>query len=157
MKGEDREKERTRWKAGGHDWAWLSWVTGKNLRWQYMPQFFWTNDSGAGIDDRLRFGYTLRTTSPNIKCLTSQTRPFWFPAVPLGRDSDPLECDIANHDAKITLCICGCLVVLSGSSAALFLHVCVHLSVLSLTADQNTHSASGTFGNFDFFSPFFFF
>ena len=31
------------------------------------------------------------------------------------------------------------------------LHVRVHLSVSSLTADQNTHSAWGTFCNFDFF------
>lgn len=36
-------------------------------------------------------------------------------------------------------------------------HVCVHLSVSSLTADQNTHSAWGAFCNFDFFFSIFFF
>lgn len=115
---------------------------------------FRANDSDAGRDDSPRFGYTPRTTSPDIKCLTSQTRPFWFRAIPSGRDTGPHECDIANHDAKITLCICEYLSLCRASLPPYF-HVHVHQSVSSLTADQNIHSAWGTFCNFDFF--FFFF
>lgn len=111
---------------------------------------FRENDSDAGRDDSPRFGFPPRTTSPDIKCLTSQTRPFWFRAIPSGRDTGPHECDIANHDAKITLCICGYLSLCRASLPPYF-HVHVHQSVSSLTADQNIHSAWGTFCNFDFF------
>lgn len=107
----------------------------------------WTNDSSAGIDDRLRFGYTLRTTSPDIKCLTSQTRPFWFSAAHSGRDSGPLECDIANHDAKITLCICGCLSVyfLSCFCMCVFIWVCHHWQLIRIHTAPEVLSVIFTF------------
>lgn len=107
--------------------------------------FVWTNDSGAGTDDRLRFWINPEDELAAYQMSNKADKTILISCRAFGGETQaPFNVTLLTmmqklHCVYVAVCLPVCLSI--GSVPELLSHVCVHLSVSSLTADQNTHSA----------------